>query len=103
MPGTRGRGVLWGGAVAATLAAGAGVQAQTVSPWDYDVPVSTAQQARVGATFTYSGQGRDVQASDGEANLVANRFYNSLPFAYDATLTAIGSTRRMPRTTPTTW
>jgi hypothetical protein len=94
MPGTRGSGVSWGGVVAATLAVCTVVQAQTVSPWDYGVPVSTAQQARVGATFTYSGQGRDVQASDGEANLVANRFYNSLPFAYDATLTAIGSTRR---------
>jgi hypothetical protein len=80
--------------VAAAVAAPAAIWAQAVSPADYDVPVSTAQQVRLGATFHYTGAGGDVQASDGAANLVGNRFYNSLPFAYDMTMSAIGSTRR---------
>jgi len=83
-------------ALAALLAAPVPAPAQTVSPFDYDVPVSTSEQARLGVTFNYAGQGTDVQTCDGSANILARRFYNSLPFAYDVTLNGVGATRRTP-------
>lgn len=79
----------------AVVAAPAAVRAQSVSPSDYDVPVSTSQHARLGVKLNYSGEGSDVQSSDGSANLVAKRFYNSLPLAHDLSFNGIGSTRRV--------
>lgn len=70
------------------------VQAQSVSPTDYEVPQSTAQQLRLGASYGYAGSGTDVQTNDGSASLLYNRFYNSLPFAFDLNFTGLGSTQR---------
>lgn len=69
-------------------------EGQSVSPDDYDVPVSTAQLMRLGATYNYTGSGTDVQTNDGSASLLYNRFYNSLPFSYDVTFNGVGTTRR---------
>ena len=70
--------------------------AQTVSPTDYDVPESTARQLRLGATYAYAGSGANTRTNDGSASLLYNRFYNSLPFAYDLTFNGVGATRRTP-------
>ena len=68
--------------------------AAAVSPEDYDVPQSTAQQLRVGGSFAYAGSGTDVQTNDGSASLLYNRFYNSLPYAWDLSVNGVGATRR---------
>lgn len=65
-----------------------------VSPSDYDVPVSTAQQLRIGGNFAYAGTGTDVQTSDGSATVLFNHFYNSLPYAWDISANGVGTTRR---------
>ncbi len=65
-----------------------------VSPDDYDVPVSTAQQLRLGGTYSYSGSGSNTGTSDGSASLVYQRYYNSLPYAWDLNLNGVGLTRR---------
>ena len=49
------------------------IEGQSVSPGDYDGPVSTAQQMRLGATYNYAGSGTDVQTNDGSASLLYNR------------------------------
>ena len=70
------------------------LRAQTVSPEDYDVPVSTAQQLRLGGTYSYAGSGSNTGTSDGSASLVYHRYYNSLPYAWDLNFTGVGLTRR---------
>ena len=70
------------------------LRAQTVSPEDYDVPVSTAQQLRLGGTYSYAGSGSNTGTSDGSASLVYHRYYNSLPYAWDLNLNGVGLTRR---------
>lgn len=89
---------IWVWAVAAGLLTLAAVppeaRGQAVSPSDYNVPVSTAQQIRLGATYKYAGSGSNTETNDGEASLLASRFYNSLPFAYDLTFNGVGTTTR---------
>jgi len=85
---------LLAGLLAAVFLLPAGAQAQLVSPTDYDVPNSTAQQLRLSGNYAYAGQEGDTQTNDGSASLVYNRFYNSLPFAYDQTFNGVGSTGR---------
>ena len=70
--------------------------ALATSPSDYDVPESTAQQLRLGATYGYAGSGGDTQTNDGSASLIYNRFFNSLPYAYDLNFNGVGTTRRTP-------
>ena len=70
------------------------VAAAAVSPTDYDVPVSTAQQLRVGGSWSYAGQGDRVDANDGTASLVFNRYFNSLTYAWDLSLHGVGTMRR---------
>ena len=65
-----------------------------VSPDDYKVPVSTAQQLRIEGNYAYAGSGSDAQTSDGKAAVTYRRFYNSLPYAWDIDITAIGATSR---------
>ena len=62
----------------------------SVSPEDYDVPVSTAQQLRLGGTYSYSGSGSDTETSDGSASLLYQRYYNSLPYAWDMNFNGVG-------------
>jgi hypothetical protein len=71
-------------------------QAQNVGPTDYTVPVSTAEQARLDATYKYAGQESDVLTNDATGTFLYNRFYNSLPFAYDFNVNVIGDTKRLP-------
>ena len=66
----------------------------SVSPEDYDVPVSTAQQLRLGGTYSYAGSGSDTGTSDGSASLLYHRYYNSLPYAWDLNFNGVGLTRR---------
>lgn len=68
---------------------------QAVSPNDYDVPVSTAQQLRLGGTYSYSGSGSNTGTNDGSASLAYYRYYNSLPYAWDINFNGVGLTRRM--------
>ena len=65
-----------------------------VSPSDYDVPVSTAQQLRLGGTYSYAGSGSDTGTNDGSASLLYQRYYNSLPYAWDLNFHGVGQTRR---------
>lgn len=65
-----------------------------VSPSDYDVPESTAQQLRLGGSYSYAGSGSDVLTNDGSASVLYNRFYNSLPYAWDVTINGLALTRR---------
>ncbi len=82
--------------VAATLlAVPLAVYGTLVSPDDYKVPVSMAQQARLGATYGYAGSGSDIHKSDGSVSLLVRHFYNSLPYAYDLSFNGIGSTLRL--------
>ncbi len=67
---------------------------RAVSPNDYDVPVSTAQQLRVGGTYAYAGSGTNTGTNDGSASLVYSRYYNSLPYAWDLNFNGVGATRR---------
>lgn len=66
-----------------------------ISPGDYDVPVSTAQQLRLGGTYAYSGSGGSTQTNDGTLSMTYSRYFNSLPYAWDINLHGVGSTRRM--------
>ena len=79
----------------ALLAVPLTVYGTSVSPTDYQVPVSMAQQARLGATYGYAGSGSDVQKSDGSVAVLVRHFYNSLPYAYDLSFNGIGSTLRL--------
>ncbi len=77
-----------------TVAFVAPSQLQAVSPADYDVPVSTAQQLRLGGTYSYAGSGSDTGTNDGSASLVYRRYFNSLPYAWDLNFNGVGSTHR---------
>lgn len=65
-----------------------------ISPDDYDVPVSTAQQFRLGGNYAYSGAGGSTQTNDGAVSLAYSRYFNSLPYAWDINLHGVGATRR---------
>lgn len=65
-----------------------------VSPYDYKVPQSTAQQLRLGGSYAYAGSGGDVLTNDGAASVLYNRFYNSLPYAWDIGVNGLATTRR---------
>ncbi len=67
---------------------------RAVSPGDYDVPVSTAQQLRLGGNYTYAGTGSNAETNDGSASLVYGRYFNSLPYAWDLNFNGVGTTRR---------
>lgn len=69
---------------------------QNVSPTDYTVPVSTAEQLRFDGSYKYAGQEDKVLTHDATGSVLYNRFYNSLPFAYDINLNAIADTKRRP-------
>lgn len=56
---------------------------QTVSPYDYDVPVSDARFLGIGGRFSYHGSGSDIRRNNGQASLSYNRYYHSLPFEWD--------------------
>lgn len=89
--------ILRAAALAALIAGGDVIAAaQNVSPTDYTVPVSTAEQARLDVSYKYAGQESDVLTNDATGSLLYNRFYNSLPFAYDVNLNVIGDTKRLP-------
>lgn len=68
--------------------------AEAVDPGDYDVPVSTAQQLRLGGTYAYAATGKYTETSDGAAWLRYHRYYNSLPYAWDLNFRGVGETRR---------
>ena len=65
-----------------------------VTPGDYDVPVSTAQQVRLGGTYAYAGSGTNTGTNDGSASLLYRRYFNSLPYAWDLNFHGVGVTRR---------
>ena len=65
-----------------------------VTPADYDVPVSTAQQVRLGGTYAYAGSGTNTGTNDGSASLLYRRYFNSLPYAWDLNFHGVGVTRR---------
>ena len=67
---------------------------KAVTPGDYDVPVSTAQQLRLGGTYAYAASGEYTRTNDGSATLRYHRYYNSLPYAWDLNFTGVGETRR---------
>ena len=69
-------------------------EAWAISPADYDVPVSTAQQLRLGGTYAYSGSGGNTQTNNGAVSMTYGRYFNSLPYAWDINLHGVGSTRR---------
>ncbi|MBC8366488.1 hypothetical protein H8E52_03675 [bacterium] len=67
--------------------------ATKVSPTDYTVPVSTAEQLRLDGSYSYAGVGDTTLTNNASGSLLYNRFYNSLPFAFDINLLALGSTQ----------
>ncbi|MDE2723896.1 MAG: hypothetical protein OXI59_11025 [Gemmatimonadota bacterium] len=67
---------------------------QTVSPYDYDVPVSDASFLGIGGRFSYQGSGSDIHSNLGRISLAYNRFYHSLPFEWDLEFKGAGSIRR---------
>ena len=68
--------------------------AEAVDPGDYDVPVSTAQQVRLGGTYAYASTGSYTETNNGSAWLRYHRYYNSLPYAWDLNFRGVGETRR---------
>ena len=68
--------------------------AEAVDPGDYDVPVSTAQQVRLGGTYAYASTGSYTETNNGSAWLRYHRYYNSLPYAWDLNFRGVGATRR---------
>ena len=67
---------------------------QTVSPYDYEVPVSDASFLGIGGRFSYQGSGSDIHHNDGQASLTYNRYYHSLPFEWDLEFEGSGWVRR---------
>ena len=67
---------------------------QAVSPYDYKVPVSVARFLRVGGNFNYNGSGSDIWRNNGRISLAYDRYYNSLPFAWDLEFRSSGRIRR---------
>ena len=65
---------------------------QTVSPYDYDVPVSDARFLGIGGrSFAYEGSGSDIHRQPiGRISLGYNRHYHSLPFEWDLEFKACG-------------
>ena len=56
---------------------------QEVSPYDYDVPVSDARFLGIGGNLSYQGSGSDIRQNLSRIVLEYDRYYNSLPFAWD--------------------
>lgn len=67
---------------------------EAVTPGDYDVPVSTAEQLRLGGTYAYAARGTAIETNDASASLLYRRYYNSLPYAWDLNFRGVGETRR---------
>ena len=67
---------------------------RAISPGDYDVPESTAQQLRLGGTYAYAGTGGNAETNDGSASLLYRRYFNSLPYAWDLNFNGVGTMRR---------
>ena len=67
---------------------------QTVSPYDYKVPVSDASFLGIGGRFSYQGNGSDIRRNNGQASLSYNRFYHSLPFEWDLEFQGSGRIER---------
>ena len=70
---------------------------QTVSPYDYDVPVSDARFLGIGGHFSYEGSGSDIHTNLGRISLEYNRHYHSLPFEWDLEFEGEGRIRRTSR------
>lgn len=70
---------------------------QAVSPYDYKVPVSVARFLRVGGYLDYAGGGSDIWRNRGQISLAYERYYNSLPFAWDLEFAGSGRIRRTDR------
>lgn len=68
-------------------------QAQKVSPTDYTVPKSTAEQMQLGGTYNYAGQEGDLLTNDAAGFFQYNRFFSSLPYGYDLSLDVLGNSR----------
>ena len=68
----------------------ASAEAQNVSVVDYEVPVSRADNLRIGAlSFNLTTAGNEIITEQGNVGLVYKKFYSSLPFAYS--IDAVGS------------
>ena len=67
---------------------------QTVSPYDYEVPVSDASLLRVGGSYLYSDLYGRSKSNSGRIVLTYDRYYNSLPFAWDLEFEVEGRIRR---------
>ncbi len=67
--------------------------AQNVSPTDYTVPVSTAEQLRLDGGYNYAAFGDTTLSNNASGSLLYNRFFNSLPYAFDLSLLALGDTK----------
>lgn len=70
---------------------------QTVSPYDYEVPVSDARFLGIGGRFSYEGRGSDTRSNSGRISLEYDRYYHSLPFAWDLEFEGEGRIRRTSR------
>ena len=67
---------------------------QTVSPYDYKVPVSDARFLGIGGNLSYQGSGSDIHRNLSRISLEYDRYYHSLPFAWDLEFKGAGRIQR---------